>query len=202
MTAGTKAARLIIGPLAIVLVLGGCAGRSWKFWESKAIPPPAEKPIQVAAGEDPAQTPAPASTPAPTVAATPTDQPVMASTTPSARSFVEMPTLGDVHFRAGLVTVGKTDGKALDSVARWLKDNPSATVRIEGHTDDLGSPVENLAVGQKRAASAMKYLIDKGVGADRISIVSYGSDRPVCTDKNDTCRARNRRVHFLVSQQH
>jgi peptidoglycan-associated lipoprotein len=196
MTAGTKAARLIIGPLAIVLVLGGCAGRSWKFWESKAMQTPPERPIATVAAEDPAPAPTPA------VSATPTAQPVVASTTPAARSFVEMPTLGDVHFRTGLVTVGKTDAKALDSVARWLKDNPGAVVRIEGHTDDLGTSVENLAVGQKRAASAMKYLIDKGVSAERISIVSYGSDRPVCTEKNDSCRARNRRVHFLVSQQH
>ena len=195
MTAATKAVRLIVAPLAIVLLLGGCAGRSWKFWESKATPTPPERPIQMAAGEDPAQAPAP------TTAATPTAHPVVAATTPTARSFAEMPTLGDVHFRTGLVTVGKTDAKALDSVARWLKDNPGAVVRIEGHTDDLGTSVENLAVGQKRAASAMKYLIDKGVSAERISIVSYGSDRPVCTEKNDSCRARNRRVHFLVSQQ-
>jgi len=197
MTAGTKAARLIIGPLVIALVLGGCAGRSWswKFWESKTVQQtPTERPIQMQAAEDPAPAPAPTT-------AVPTAQPVVASTTPAARNFVEMPTLGDVHFRTGLVTVAKTDGKALDGVARWLKDNPGAVVRIEGHTDDLGTPVENLAVGQKRAASAMKYLIDKGVSADRISIVSYGSDRPVCIDKNDTCRARNRRVHFLVSQQ-
>jgi peptidoglycan-associated lipoprotein len=198
MAAGTKAVRLIIGPLAIVLVLGGCAGHSWKFWESKAMQTPPETPIQVAAAEDPA----PAPTPAPTASVTPTAQPVVAATTPAARSFVEMPTLGDVRFRTGLVTVGKTDAKALDTVARWLKENPGAVVRIEGHTDDLGTPVDNLAVGQKRAASAMKYLIDKGVSADRISIVSYGSDRPLCSEKNDACRARNRRVHFLVSQQH
>jgi len=98
------------------------------------------------------------------------------------------------------VTVGKADAKALDGVVRWLKENPGSLVRIEGHSDDLGTPVENQAVGQKRAASVMQYLISKGLDSQRIAIVSYGSDRPVCAEKTDACRAKNRRAHFLVKQ--
>jgi len=123
-----------------------------------------------------------------------------ASLAPTAAGFVEMPALADVRFRPGLVTVGKTDAATLDVVVRWLKDNPAGQVRIEGHTDDLGAPGANLAVGQKRAASVMSYLVSKGVKAERISIISYGSDRPVCAEKTDGCRAKNRRVHFLVKQ--
>lgn len=196
MTGGTRGVRLAVGSLAIALALTGCAGRSWQFWKSSAMQEPVTPAPVVQTGEDPP--PAASVAAAPT---TPTARPAQQPVVPAARSFVDVPALGDVHFRPGLVTVGKADAKALDAVARWLKDNPGSVVRIEGHTDDLGTAPENLAVGQKRAASAMKYLIDKGVNAERISIVSFGSDRPLCADKTDACRARNRRVHFVVSQQ-
>ena len=73
-------------------------------------------------------------------------------------------------------------------------------VVIEGHSDDLGTPAANLVVAEKRAMSVMKYLVAKGLEPGRISVVSYGSDRPVCMEKNDTCRARNRRASILVKR--
>jgi peptidoglycan-associated lipoprotein len=108
-----------------------------------------------------------------------------------------MPT---VRFRSGQVSFGKTDVAALDNVARWLKDNPGAGVVIEGHTDDLGTPSENIAVGEKRAASIMRYLVAKGIDPTRITIVSYGSDHPVCWEKTETCRAKNRRADVVVKR--
>ncbi len=193
MAGGTRSARLTFGSLAIVLALAGCAGRSWQFWKSSSTEAPTTA-TQTAVPEQPA----PAS---PNV---PTARLVLASETPTAdpraHGFVDLPAIADVRFRPGLVTVGKADTGTLDGIVRWLQDNPAAQIQIEGHTDDLGAPVDNLAVGQKRAASAMRYLISKGVGAERITIVSYGSDRPLCAEKTDACRARNRRVHFLVKQ--
>jgi peptidoglycan-associated lipoprotein len=85
-------------------------------------------------------------------------------------------------------------------VADWLKKNPGWHVLIEGHTDDRGARHENMAVGERRAAWVMTFLVSKGVDASRISTVTYGSDRPVCADKSESCRARNRRVHFLVRE--
>jgi peptidoglycan-associated lipoprotein len=114
--------------------------------------------------------------------------------------FVELPELRDVRFRPGLVTVGKADARVLDAVVRWLKENPDSLVRVEGHSDDIGTPAANLVVGEKRAASVMKYLVAKGLEPQRISVASYGSDRPVCTEKSDACRAKNRRASFLVKQ--
>jgi peptidoglycan-associated lipoprotein len=193
MAGGTRSARLTFGSLAIVLALAGCTSRSWQFWKSSSTEAPTTA-TQTAAPEQPA----PAS---PNV---PTARLVLASETPTAdprgHGFVDLPAIADVRFRAGLVTVGKADTATLDGIVRWLQENPAAQIQIEGHTDDLGAPVDNLAVGQKRAASAMRYLISKGVGAERITIVSYGSDRPLCAEKTDACRARNRRVHFLVKQ--
>jgi peptidoglycan-associated lipoprotein len=194
MAGGTRSARLAFGSIAIVLTLTGCAGRSWQFWKSspatesttaaKAAPaePVAAEPTRPNVG-----TTGPATAPEP-----------VATASPASANFVEFPTLPDIHFGMGLVTVGKADAAALDGVVRWLKENPGSLVRIEGHTDDLGTPAENLAVGQRRAAAVMRYLVAKGLDPARISIVSYGSDRPVCAEKTTTCRAHNRRAHFLV----
>jgi peptidoglycan-associated lipoprotein len=180
---------LTIGALALALVLTGCAGRSWQFWKTSEAAP-AEPTVATAAPVTPrVQTATP--TPAAETAATP----ALSST-----GFAELPALAEIRFRPGLVTVGKADVKALDGVVRWLKENPGSLVRIEGHTDDLGTPLENLAVGQKRAASVMQYLVSKGLDSQRIAIASYGSDRPVCAEKTDACRAKNRRAHFLVKQ--
>jgi peptidoglycan-associated lipoprotein len=105
-----------------------------------------------------------------------------------------------VRFQSGQATVGKGDIKALDGVVRWLKEHPGSVVVIEGHTDDLGTPSENMAIGEKRAASIMRYMVSRGLEPARISIVSYGSEQPVCAEKTDACRAKNRRADLLVKR--
>jgi peptidoglycan-associated lipoprotein len=186
MRSATRAALLTFGSLALVVTLSGCAGRSWQFWKTSSETP---KEPEVATARPAA---APAATPAPSAE---TAAPAL-----SASGFVELPQLTDVRFKPGLVTIGQTDIATLDTVVRWLKTNPNTVVRIEGHTDDLGTQMENLAVGQKRAASVMRYLVSKGLDPERISIVSYGSDRPLCVEKTEACRAKNRRAHFLVKR--
>jgi peptidoglycan-associated lipoprotein len=185
MAGAGRSALLTFGSLAIVVALTGCAGRSAKTASSEA--PPAQPVVATA-------TPAPSSVPT----ATPAKSEV-AATSPSAGFFEQME-LADVRFRAGLVTVGRADTPVLDAVVRWLKEHPGAQVRIEGHTDDRGNRAENLAVGEKRAASVMKYLLAQGLEPERISTVSYGSDRPLCAEKTDACRAKNRRAHFMVKR--
>src|SRR5712691_7132686 len=108
--------------------------------------------------------------------------------------------LMDVHFAPGKSEVLKGDAAALDSTAAWLKQNPHWLVLIEGYTDDRGTKDQNLAVSERRARSVMSYLVTQGVEPDRISIASYGADRPMCTEKSEGCRAKNRRVHFLVRE--
>lgn len=179
---------LTVGALALATALAGCAGSSWQFWKtSSSTETPSEPAVATATPATPA---------APSVA---TAMPV--STGPArSHDVAARPELADVRFRAGLVTVGQADAPALDAVVRWLKENPSAHVRIEGHSDDLGTPSANMAVGEKRALSVMKYLVSKGLEPERIAIVSYGSDRPVCMEKTSACRAKNRRAHFVVRQ--
>jgi peptidoglycan-associated lipoprotein len=191
---------IVVLGLAASLALTGCSGHtgSWKFWESAPDSGPA------------AQTAAPAmeasagsASPSSPMAITPTQRPTAVATTPPASmpsGYAARPELTDVHFGAGQLTVLRTDARSLDAVVRWLKEHPTARVTLEGHTDSRGTRDGNLTVGEKRATSIMSYLVSKGIDRDRITVVSYGSDRPVCMEKTDACRAKNRRVRFLVSQ--
>ena len=71
-------------------------------------------------------------------------------------------------------------------------------VLIEGHCDERGTNEYNLALGERRAKATMNYLVSQGVQAARITIISYGEERPLCTEKTEACWARNRRAHFLT----
>jgi peptidoglycan-associated lipoprotein len=82
-----------------------------------------------------------------------------------------------------------------------MKANPTYLILIEGHTDERGTTAYNLVLGERRASAAMRHLIAQGVPASRITIVSYGEERPVCSDRYEACWARNRRAHFLVKRQ-
>ena len=90
------------------------------------------------------------------------------------------------------------DAKILDGNAAWLKSNASNLVLIEGHCDERGTNEYNLALGERRAKSTMNYLVSQGIQANRITIISYGKERPVCSEKSESCWQKNRRAHFLV----
>jgi peptidoglycan-associated lipoprotein len=90
-----------------------------------------------------------------------------------------------------------SDAAALKAI---LADFPTATIVIEGHCDDRGSAEYNLGLGDRRASAAREFLQQLGVPADRIKTVSYGKERPQCSDQNETCWQKNRRVHFVPGQ--
>jgi peptidoglycan-associated lipoprotein len=93
----------------------------------------------------------------------------------------------------------RSDAQAtMDAKIPYLQANPGMRIRIEGNTDERGSDEYNLALGQRRAASAKAYLVDHGIDAGRIDIVSYGEERPVCKDHNETCWQQNRRDDFRI----
>jgi peptidoglycan-associated lipoprotein len=81
-----------------------------------------------------------------------------------------------------------------------LADFPNASVVLEGHCDERGSAEYNLGLGDRRASSAKEYLVELGVPGDRIRTISYGKERPVCTDATEECWQKNRRVHFSPGQ--
>jgi len=81
-----------------------------------------------------------------------------------------------------------------------LNDFPGASIVIEGHCDERGSAEYNLGLGDRRASSAKEFLTGLGVPADRLKTISYGKERPQCTEQNETCWQKNRRVHFAPGQ--
>jgi OmpA-OmpF porin, OOP family len=87
---------------------------------------------------------------------------------------------------------------AMQKNADWLKANKDYNIRIEGNCDERGTNEYNMALGQRRADAAMKSLMALGVGKDRISTVSYGEEKPVCTEQNEDCWSKNRRDDFVV----
>src|SRR5262249_51540763 len=120
------------------------------------------------------------------------------ATPPRPSEFAENPNLKDIHFDFDKYDIRPDDAKILDSNAGWLKSNDGMLVLIEGHCDERGTNEYNLALGERRAKAAMNYLVSQGIQASRITVISYGEERPVCTEKNETCWQKNRRDHFLV----
>ena len=103
-----------------------------------------------------------------------------------------------VYFAFDSYSLGTEGRDALKANAEWLANNPSATVQIEGHCDERGTIEYNLALGERRANAAKDYLVRLGVGADRISIISYGKERPAEFGSNESAWSRNRRAEFVI----
>jgi peptidoglycan-associated lipoprotein len=119
---------------------------------------------------------------------------------PSPKEFVESAALRDVYFDFDRYDIRTGDKGTLDENARWLKTNQNALLLIEGHADERGTNEYNLALGERRAKSTRDYLVSVGIDAGRITVISYGEERPTCTDKAEACWSKNRRAHFLVKQ--
>jgi peptidoglycan-associated lipoprotein len=117
---------------------------------------------------------------------------------PAVQDFAAVADLTDVFFDFDKYDIRPNDAKTLDANANWLKSNPNHLVLIEGHCDERGTNEYNLALGERRAKSTMNYLVSQGVQANRITIISYGEERPQCTEHTEACWAKNRRAHFLV----
>ncbi len=88
----------------------------------------------------------------------------------------------------------------LDSVAAFLNENTDMNIIIEGHCDERGTNEYNLALGERRAKSTKNYLVSLGVAPSRIITITYGEEKPVCTQHNEACWQRNRRARFVVAK--
>ena len=88
---------------------------------------------------------------------------------------------------------------ALDTKLAILSSSPEIRIQIAGHTDERGSEEYNIALGQRRAAAAKRYLVQRGIQTNRIDIMTFGEERPVCTDSHEGCWSRNRRDEFEVT---
>src|SRR5262250_1093118 len=104
----------------------------------------------------------------------------------------------DAYFDLDKADIRSDARSALGKTADFLRNYPQIKVVVEGHCDERGSTEYNLALGDRRAAAVKQYLVSLGIGADRMSTVSYGKEKPFCMVSNEDCWQKNRRGHFVM----
>ncbi len=187
---------LILFVLILALIVVGCAKRPATVMTATAAPSPGAQSPTLSPPPPPVVAPA---APEPAPVETP-PAPVMPAeaTPPPPQEFAAIDALRDIHFDFDKYDIRPGDAEILNASAAWMKDNPDYVMLIEGHCDERGTNDYNLALGERRAKATMTYLVAQGTQADRITLISYGKERPLCTEKNKECWAQNRRAHFLV----
>src|SRR5262252_5586944 len=106
----------------------------------------------------------------------------------------------DAYFDLDKADIRSDARSALGKTADFLRNYPQVKVVVEGHCDERGSTEYNLALGDRRAAAVKQYLVSLGIGAERISTVSYGKEKPFCTQSSEDCWQKNRRGHFVMAR--
>jgi peptidoglycan-associated lipoprotein len=106
----------------------------------------------------------------------------------------------DAYFDFNKADIRADARTALAKTAEFLRNYPQVRATIEGHCDERGSTEYNLALGDRRAAAVKQYLVSLGISADRLSTVSFGKEKPFCTESNETCWQQNRRGHFVQAK--
>ncbi len=108
--------------------------------------------------------------------------------------------LENIHFEYDKYDLTADAKSTLSANARVMMDHPRFSILIEGHCDERGTEEYNLALGEKRALSARDYLVGFGIAKDRISVISYGEEKPLDPRHNDQAWAKNRRAQFVVTK--
>ena len=104
-----------------------------------------------------------------------------------------------IEFETGKATIKKKSYALLDQIVETFKENGNYMIEVEGHTDNVGKAEVNKKLSQKRADAVKDYLIKKGIEADRLSAIGYGSEQPIADNKTKEGRAQNRRVEFKIT---
>src|SRR5215813_11627513 len=184
--------------VSLVAITSGCHKKA-----AMATPPPAPAPVRESprpAAEPQRQRPA-------VVAVTPKPEPaaevVVSKNTPKSLEDL-LNQLLDAYFDYDKATLRSDAQTALNKNSAALKsllqEFPNTKFLVEGNCDERGSAEYNLALGDRRAAAAKEFLVQIGVPAERLTTVSYGKERPVCTDSNENCWQKNRRAHLTASR--
>ena len=160
------------------------------------------KPAPEQPAPEPTPAPAPAATPAPTDASAERDRmdrERLAREAAERAKAVAADLAAMINFEYDQATVRSTDQSILDRKAAILGANPNVKLQISGHADERGSDEYNLALGNRRAAAAKRYLENKGIDGSRMDVVSYGEERPLNPGHDEAAYAQNRRDEFQVT---
>lgn len=127
-----------------------------------------------------------------------------AAVAPSAKAPSSVSELFEQNVKDAFYDFNKADVRedarqALTRTAEFLRSYPQVKVTIEGHCDERGSTEYNLGLGERRAQAAKNYLISLGISAGRMETVSWGKERPFCTEHTEDCWQQNRRAHFVMA---
>ena len=137
--------------------------------------------------------------PAPPPAAQPAPAPVTSRIIPGSAEDFRVNVGDTVHFAFDQYNVEDSDKSILGRQAAWLQKYPAVRVSVGGHADERGTREYNLALGARRANAVKEFLVSQGVSAGRIETVSYGKERPICTESNESCWAQNRRGVTVIT---
>jgi peptidoglycan-associated lipoprotein len=178
--------------IALLLVIGlsACA---------KKVPPPAPPPPAPPAPVTQAPPPAP---PPPPPAPPPaprqlTEDEIFANKT-LAQLNAEMP-LADVFFEYDMFVLRPDARATVQKNSDWMKRWTSTRITVEGHADSRGTSEYNLALGDRRANAVRDYLVSLGIAPDRVLAISKGEESPLCSEEGESCWARNRRAHSVIT---
>lgn len=129
----------------------------------------------------------------------PLPQPAAAEPTPTDEELFAK-NVKDVFFDYDDSKIRAEDQPTVTSDASFLSQHSNMRITVEGHCDSRGSDEYNLALGESRAESVKSALVSQGIGADRIKTISYGKERPFCTEENEQCWQQNRRGHLVLQK--
>jgi peptidoglycan-associated lipoprotein len=104
----------------------------------------------------------------------------------------------DILFDYDKYSVKAQYKSTLQAISSWMTKNMGATLSIEGHCDERGTNEYNLALGDRRAKAVKDYLVSLGVPSSKIETLSYGEEKPTCTQQSESCWSKNRRAHFVI----
>ncbi len=124
--------------------------------------------------------------------------PAAAASTAPAKPSAEPIVLRNVLFETASAELLPSSREELDRLQKLLSDNPSLRIRIQGHTDDVGSPADNLELSQRRARAVLEYLVAAGIDASRLESAGFGESKPLLENRDEQSRALNRRTEFVV----
>jgi peptidoglycan-associated lipoprotein len=116
---------------------------------------------------------------------------------PSGSDSGQIPGLRSVNFDYDRATLTASARQIIKGNVEWMNSNPRVNMQIEGHCDARGSVEYNLSLGERRAKAVQDYMISLGVAANRLSIISYGKEKPLSMGDSEADHARNRRANFV-----
>lgn len=109
--------------------------------------------------------------------------------------------LSTIHFDYDSSTLTTDTRRQLGENAEWIKTHAKNTVQVEGHCDSRGSVEYNLALGERRAKAVKNYLVSLGINSKRLTIISYGEEKPIASGDTEEAYAKNRRANFVPLSQ-